>query len=877
MHIADTPPHEALASVLAALQQAIHGVIIIDSDNNITHFNMAAERMWDCTRAEVLGRNARMLIPVDLQAGDGGLTVSNRESGTNRIVGGSRELQIVRKDGTKIWAAFSLSRVDVAGNISYMAFVRDVTEEVALREQHKLMSLVADKTDRAVIIADRDERIVYVNNAFVEEFGYSLDDTIGKIASQLLVGEYTDRETLDRLKAQIVHDGNAQEDLLAYDQAGNEIWMSTTVNVMRDRDGEIENIIILLADITQSKQIQSLQYHILEALADDMPVLEVIDQLCRRVETIAPDIVSSVFHVDADRRLRPLGAPSLPDRFLASLDGVVFAPDVGASAFRGSPVLAKDIATDPHWRLFKEIPLAAGLRASWSTPIKAKDGRVIGAFAFYFREMRGPTRWHQTIVDACVHLCALAIERHEARIEIDQLVYFDALTGLPNRVRLRQIMQPLIENRGVDECFAVMFIDLDHFKDVNDTLGHLVGDDMLIRVTQRLRAQLRPGDTMSRQGGDEFVIVLPNCDAAGAKVIANRILNSLQFPIQLGSQMVPVAASIGISLYPDNAIDIDSMLKHADAAMYKVKQAGRSAYCFFSSDMNRVVEERLALSISLRNAIANGELRLHYQPQIRTIDGCIYGVEALARWHDPVLGDVPPSRFIPVAEECGLIEMIGVWSLREACRQIAVWREAELDVPCVSVNLSPINFQNGDLATLVADIIADHDLPPEMLMLEVTESVVMSEHSNALRMMEKIRETGVGLSMDDFGTGYSSLNRLASLPVRELKIDRSFMHDIESEASALAITTAVVRVGQSLDMKVVAEGVETEGQRRILTELGCDVIQGYLYSPALSAPDLELWLSKRRASQAAAALVQIGGAAPDERRRPAIADDKRLH
>jgi EAL domain-containing protein (putative c-di-GMP-specific phosphodiesterase class I) len=303
--------------------------------------------------------------------------------------------------------------------------------------------------------------------------------------------------------------------------------------------------------------------------------------------------------------------------------------------------------------------------------------------------------------------------------------------------------------------------------------------------------------------------------------------------------------SIGISLYPDNAIGIETLLKHADAAMYKVKQTGGSAYRFFESDMNRIAEERLALSTSLRLAILRGDLRLHYQPQVRTADGSIYGVEALARWHDPVLGNVPPSKFIPLAEESGLIEMIGVWSLRESCRQIAEWRKAGIDVPCISVNLSPIDFQHGDLATLVAEIIAEYDLPPEMLMLEITEGVVMKEDSNALRTMQKIRATGVGLSMDDFGTGYSSLNRLAYLPIRELKIDRSFMRDIESEASALAITTAVVRVGQSLNMTVVAEGVETEGQRKILSELGCDVIQGFLYSPAMAAPDLEVWLKKR--------------------------------
>jgi EAL domain-containing protein (putative c-di-GMP-specific phosphodiesterase class I) len=290
---------------------------------------------------------------------------------------------------------------------------------------------------------------------------------------------------------------------------------------------------------------------------------------------------------------------------------------------------------------------------------------------------------------------------------------------------------------------------------------------------------------------------------------------------------------------------MEALLKHADAAMYKVKQAGGSAYRFFAADMNRVAEERLALSTSLRLAILRGELRLHYQPQIRTADGSIYGVEALARWYDPVLGNVPPSKFIPLAEESGLIEMIGVWSLRESCRQIAEWRNAGIDVPCISVNLSPIDFQHGDLATLVAEIIAEYDLPPEMLMLEITEGVVMQEDSNALRTMQKIRATGVGLSMDDFGTGYSSLNRLAYLPICELKIDRSFMRDIESEASALAITTAVVRVGQSLNMTVVAEGVETEGQREILSELGCDVIQGFLYSPAMSAPDLESWLKQR--------------------------------
>jgi EAL domain-containing protein (putative c-di-GMP-specific phosphodiesterase class I) len=292
--------------------------------------------------------------------------------------------------------------------------------------------------------------------------------------------------------------------------------------------------------------------------------------------------------------------------------------------------------------------------------------------------------------------------------------------------------------------------------------------------------------------------------------------------------------------------------------MYKAKQAGRSTYRFFSADMDRLAEQRLAYSAALRSAIANDGLSLHYQPQVRTIDGAIHGVEALARWRDPVLGEVSPAKFIPLAEECGLIEQIGLWSVREACRQMAEWRRAGLDIPCVSVNLSPLNFQNAGLAAAVAEILAAHGLPPDMLMLEVTEGVFMNERSAAIATMDAIRKLGAGLSLDDFGTGYSSLSRLAHLPIRELKIDRSFMSDVESDPTARALVTTVVRVGQSLQLTVVAEGVETEGQRKLLAELGCDVVQGFLYAPALSPPAFARWLLDHSANRASAMLRGIG-------------------
>src|SRR6266478_9331228 len=377
------------------------------------------------------------------------------------------------------------------------------------------------------------------------------------------------------------------------------------------------------------------------------------------------------------------------------------------------------------------MPLAVGLKACWSTPIKAKDGRVIGTFAFYFRECRAPSRWHQRIVEACVDLSALAIERKEARAQIARLAYYDMLTGLPNRARLRDMISEAVQACPAGGHVALAFLDVDNFKDVNDTLGHSAGDELLVELAQRLRAQLQPGDMLGRLGGDEFVFVLPNRDAAEASLIASRVTEALVVPLRIGTRQVPVSASMGISLYPDNATDIDALIQQADVAMYKAKRAGRSTHRFFSADMNRAAEQRLVHSAALRQAILNDELRLHYQPQTRTIDGSLYGVEALARWHDPDLGEVPPSKFIPLAEQCGLIEQIGLWSIREACRQMAAWRQAGLDVPCVAVNLSPLNFQNARLAAVVAETITANGLPPQALMLEITENVLMNERSAA--------------------------------------------------------------------------------------------------------------------------------------------------
>ncbi|MBI5131411.1 MAG: EAL domain-containing protein [Rhodopseudomonas palustris] len=852
---------------LAALERANDAVVIVDSDRHVRYFNGAAESIWGRDRAEVLGCDVGSLGLDDLGAREAAPAAAAADPSADE---GGSEISIDRKDGSQIRAAVSVSHVQFGCSGCTIAFVRDVTRDVERREGMALLTSIADRTNRAVVVTDRDETIIYTNAGFTRMFGYTPEEAKGERPGPLLAGRHTDRETLASLGCWMGEDEGGEEEILLYDKHGGEIWVSADVKALRNGRGELNHGFALLTDISETVQLRTLQQLTLGALADEMPITEIADRMCRFVEKIAPDVVSSLLHIDSGGLVHPLGGPSLPEAYSRALDGVAIGPEIGScgtAAYYGKPVLSIDLDDDPRWQPFKALPLAAGLRACWSSPIKAKDGRVIGTFAFYFRECRAPSRWHERIVEACVHLGALAIERKEARAQIARLAYYDMLTGLPNRARLRDLIAQATGACGADDHVALAFLDVDNFKDVNDTLGHSAGDEFLVEFAQRLREQIQPGDMLGRLGGDEFVIVMPGRDATEAGLVASRIANALTIPLRIGSRQVPMSASVGISLYPDNATDIDTLIRQADTAMYQAKRAGRSTHRFFSQDMNSAAQERMAYSAALRNAIARDALELYYQPQIRTCDGAIHGVEALARWNDPVLGAVSPAKFIPLAEECGLIEQIALWSIRAACRQMAVWRDQGLDVPCVSINLSPINFQNPNLAALVADVLAEFQLPANVLMLEVTEGVVQKERSLAIETMNALRRLGVGLSLDDFGTGYSSLSRLAQLPIRELKIDRGFMRNIEHDSSERAVVTAVVRVGQSLQLSVIAEGVETEGQFALLSELGCDIVQGFLYAPALTPAAFELWLLDYSARRAGAMMRRLADAnaapAPD--------------
>jgi len=428
-------------------------------------------------------------------------------------------------------------------------------------------------------------------------------------------------------------------------------------------------------------------------------------------------------------------------------------------------------------------------------------------------------------------------ERREAEERMRHIAQHDALTGLPNRLALlMRLAQLLPEARRHEWNVAIMFIDLDRFKIINDTLGHQVGDELLREVACRLDNVVRETDFVARLGGDEFVVILPGISApSDAAIVAGKIIAALSTQIQAEGHELHTSPSIGISIFPDDGPDGDTILKNADTAMYHAKAAGRNNYQFFAAEMNRASAERLDIERKLRHAIARNELALCFQPQFKADSSAPTGVEALIRWHHPTDGMISPDRFIPVAEETGIIVEIGEWVLLNACREMKHWIDAGLTPLRMAVNVSARQLRRRDFCETVAGALAESGLAPELLELEITESSVMENPEEAVQILQRLGRMGISLAIDDFGTGYSSLAYLKLFPIDHLKIDRSFVADIEHDLNDRAIALGTIALAHSLGLNVIAEGVETADQLELLRSNGCDEIQGYLFSKPLNS------------------------------------------
>ncbi len=514
---------------------------------------------------------------------------------------------------------------------------------------------------------------------------------------------------------------------------------------------------------------------------------------------------------------------------------------IGLAFLHRAPFWCQDFMIDPasaHWR---ERGARFGWAASAALPLH-RDGAIIGFLSPYAGVSHAFDEGARQLlvemvsdIDFALKSFALEARRKQADERVQYLAHFDALTGLPNRVQLQaraHYALSLAQRSGAS--VALMFLDLDHFKNINDSLGHSVGDALLVELAGRLRAALRDEDTVSRMGGDEFSFLLYGVDAQSAASAAQKLLDVMSAPFQIGLHSLTVTASIGIALYPVDGADMETLFKNADAAMYRVKQEGRQGYRFFTAEMQLRSARNLQLINALRRALELEQFELHYQPQVSLQDGCVSGAEVLLRWTDAELGVVHPAEFIPLAEDSGLILPIGEWVLRQAARQAKAWMVAGQAPVVIAVNLSAVQFRHADLPSLVTRILDEEGLPPEYLELELTEGVAMHDPQGAIATMNNLHQRGVRMSIDDFGTGYSSLSHLKKFKIYKLKIDQSFVRDICTDPEDRAIVGAIIHMAKSLGLQTIAEGVETVGQLAYLREQGCDEMQGYYTSRPLA-------------------------------------------
>src|SRR6185369_9437088 len=472
-------------------------------------------------------------------------------------------------------------------------------------------------------------------------------------------------------------------------------------------------------------------------------------------------------------------------------------------------------------------------------PIPGQKNGPLGVLGAYAQRERRFTADDLSFLQSIANNIAVAIERKSAEERFAYLAQFDALTGLPNRHLFQdRVAQTMALSRRSGRAMAVLFIDLDRFKLVNDAQGREAGDRLLQAAALRLSQTVRGGDTVGRFGGDEFGVVLANLGKPGdASLVAQKIIDALAHPVELDGHETYVTASIGISIYPADAAEPETLLANADAAMYRAKEQGRNHYEYFTREMNERALRWVRMQTETRRALERGEFQVHCQPKVELATGRICGFEALLRWQHPEKGLIPPAEFIPVLEETGLIVPAGEWVMRTACAQIKAWREAGLPSSPIAVNLSARQFQQKDLEDSICRVLRESAVAPPLLQFELTESLLMADPEGAARTLLGLKELGVRLSVDDFGTGYSSLAYLKRFAVNELKIDRVFIRDIVADPDDAAITLAIINLAHSLDLEVVAEGVETEAQVNFLRSHGCDQMQGYYFAAPRTADD----------------------------------------
>ncbi len=790
-----------LASIVEFSEDAIIGK---NMDGAITSWNRAAEKMYGYTATEALGRDLSILLPAEKLA-ETQATMERVQSGLSVEC---LETQRLTKAGLLLDVSVSISPIkDAAGRITgASAIARDITSRKRDEERLKLQSTALDTAANAIVITDYEGAIVWVNRAFTAMTGYSSEEVLGKNPRVLKSGEQSQgyyAELWSTISSGRVWKGeivNRRKNGTTYTEE------MTITPVMRDVSNPANRYYIAIKqDVTERKRSE-------EELLFKTALLEA------QAETTIDGILvvdESNHIVLANKQFALLFG--IPDEVLDTRDDVIVRQYVTDKVEAPGAFVERVeyLYNHPDDKSRDELRLKNGkIFDRYSAPLVDPKGCRRGRI-WYFRDIT---------------------DRKLAEERVQFLAYYDPLTGLPNRALLQdRLSKALARARRHKDKVALFFLDLDQFKNINDSLGHSVGDLFLQGVAERLKQWTREQDTVARIGGDEFLILLNDVkDVPDTAVAAERLMNTMTGELAVQGHSLSIGCSLGISIFPDHGADAETLIRHADAAMYSAKDHGRNNFRFFTEDMNAQVVERLTLESGLRLALDKKELFLVYQPQMEIASGRITGLEALLRWQHPDLGLVPPDKFIRIAENSGMILPIGEWVLIAACRQAKKWQDEGLPAVSVAVNVSAVQVRQKGFCELVKRVLHETGLAPKYLELELTESLLLANAELVLSIVQELTATGLTLAIDDFGTGYSSFSYLRQFRASKLKIDRSFIRDVAVNPDDAAITAAIISMAKSLRLKVIAEGVEDEAQMSFLRKHRCDEIQGYYFSKPLT-------------------------------------------
>ena len=577
-----------------------------------------------------------------------------------------------------------------------------------------------------------------------------------------------------------------------------------------------------------------LQNTVLEMIATGARPEDTIDRLCLDVEQIVPGIVCSVLRVDANGRIRPLSAPSLPASFSQAIDGVEIGAESGScgtAAFLKIPVAVTDIARDPRWATFKEGPLAVGLKACWSSPIINGEGRVVATFAFYYHQKRGPSLLERKIVDTCIHLCMIALERQEQIDHCQALIFTDALTGLPNRAAF----EAAIANFDAHACadWGLVLVDIDNLKVTNDTFGHAAGDDLIATVAGRIAAVCGQADAF-RLGGDEFAIIVKGMDARDISGFGAELLAALKIPAQCNGCSIFPSATLGGALMGDSGHDLEKWRQNADFALYHAKEIKRGEFLLYVAGLGTTLTQRFRAIHDVSLALLEDRLTPYYQPIVRLDTGDIVGFEALCRIRTPSGEIISAANFHEATKDARVASDLTGRMLSKIAADVRGWLDLGIPFQHVGINVSAADFRGGRLEERLCSAFHKANVPLKHVILEVTESVYLGGRDHVVaNEIKDLRSKGLLVALDDFGTGFASLTHLLSVPVDIIKIDKSFVDRLMPDDAGTAIIEGLIGIARKLGIRVVAEGIETAGQAHELLRLGCMIGQGYHYSRAV--------------------------------------------